>query len=269
MSFVEKLDAESLKYFNEVAQRPFSDQAVFVLNAFYDELKDEAECIYHVAWEKIKYVDMNNKNIHYVHLYSEGKDLDFDMALYLFELLGKFYDDAKNARWREQYPRSVPKEMTAIVRKKEIREKVDVNFDGRVSFLEFLLYQYNLSPKDLMDRSKGGEPTNEALEKAKSALEDVNRKIREYEAEKARLEEQALLPGVKGLSAKNMLAQLGASPLAEELRRLLILAEAAVRIASRGLSSVPKGEGQPRTDGAVWWLNRELLAKQLKYGKKA
>jgi hypothetical protein len=31
--------------------------------------------------------------------------------------------------------------MTSIVRKKELRDKVDVNFDGRVSFIEYLLYQ--------------------------------------------------------------------------------------------------------------------------------
>jgi hypothetical protein len=37
--------------------------------------------------------------------------------------------------------------MTAIVRKKELREKVDVNFDGRIGFLEYLLYQYaSLTP---------------------------------------------------------------------------------------------------------------------------
>jgi len=31
--------------------------------------------------------------------------------------------------------------MTALIRKQELREKVDVNFDGRISFLEYLLYQ--------------------------------------------------------------------------------------------------------------------------------
>ena len=51
---------------------------------------------------------------------------------------------------------------------------------------------------------------------------DVQKKINEYEAYKTRLEEESLLPGVKGLKAKNELAQLHASPLAEELRRLLI-----------------------------------------------
>jgi hypothetical protein len=47
----------------------------------------------------------------------------------------------------------------------------------------------------------------------------VNRRIKEYETEKARLEAEALLPGVKGLKAKNLLAQLETSPLKEELNR--------------------------------------------------
>lgn len=70
--------------------------------------------------------------------------MDFDMALYLFEQLGKFFDDdnskvipgLKGTQWKAQYPKSVPAEMTAVHRKKELRDKVDVNFDGRVSFLE-------------------------------------------------------------------------------------------------------------------------------------
>ena len=34
---------------------------------------------------------MRCRNITYVHLYEEGFDLDFDMSLYLFEQLVKFY----------------------------------------------------------------------------------------------------------------------------------------------------------------------------------
>jgi hypothetical protein len=45
--------------------------------------------------------------------------------------------------------------LTAIVRKQELREKVDVNFDGRISFLEYLLYQYRqfCNPGDFCERS--------------------------------------------------------------------------------------------------------------------
>jgi len=33
----------------------------------------------------------------------------------------------------------MPEMLTALVRKQELREKVDVDFDGRISFLEYLL----------------------------------------------------------------------------------------------------------------------------------
>jgi len=160
----------------------------------------------------------------------------------------------------------VPASLTAIVRKQEIRDRVDVNFDGRVSFLEFLLYQFNLSPKDLMSRKQG---SNEALRLAQAALDDVNRKIREYEEKKRKLTEAAESnggKGIKALAAINELAQLESSPLAEQLRAALIKAEAAVRTAQKVGSSDKDGG---RTDGQLWWLNREIQAKKDKYSKKS
>lgn len=261
-SFTEKLDQKSLEYFSEICKKPFSDQAQFFLNAFWDEYGDQAECIYGVLWEVIKMADMRWRNIKYIHLYNEGCDLDFDMALYLFEQACKFFDEDKNEHWKKDYPKCVPEMLTSIVRKKEIREKVDVNFDGRVAFLEFLLYQFKASPKTLMDRSVRGE--NAAIALAKKALEEVNKKIREYETEKKRLEDIAANEkGVKQLKAINELAQLKASPLWEALQTALIKAEAALRLAQKGLG--PRKEGQPRTDGTMWWLSRELKAKKDKY----
>eukprot|EP00461_Guttulinopsis_vulgaris_P001073 UN01073 len=269
MSFIEKLDPESLKVFNEVSKKTFSEQAMFLLNAFYSELESELVCIYEVLWECIKKVDMDNKGIQYIHKYEEGNDLDFDMALRLFEVVTNFFRDSKNANWAKSNPRSIPKEATAIVRKKEIREKVDVNFDGRISFLEFLLYVYDLSPKDLMDRSKGNAEPIEVTN-AKKALADVQKKVQEYEALKQRLEEESNLPGVKGLKAKNELAQLTSSPLAEELRRLLITAEAAVRKAMRlyGAGTAGAGSG-PSSQATMWWLDYDLQVKKKRYGPQA
>jgi len=211
--------------------------------------------------------------VHYIHLYQEGNDLDFDMGLYFFELLNKFYNDHKDGdTWKANYPKSVPQEMTAIVRKKELREQVDVNFDGRISFLEYLLYQYNASPKDLMDRSAGRELPEEVLA-AMRALEEVNRRVREYETEKQRLTDESELPGTKGLKAKNELAQLHSSPLWEHINKALITAEAAVRIASRkygiGKGDTEGAGGPVRTQGTMWWLERELKTKKEKYGPQA
>jgi len=266
-SFTEKLDGESLKFFTEVALRPFAQQAVAFLNAYWPEVKDEAEFIYSVSWDIMKYADMHSKGISLVYKYDEGHDLDFDIGLYFYEQLCKFTEDPKNKQWTD-YARSVPEMMTALKRKQELRDKVDVNFDGRVSFLEFLLYQYKdvANPADFCQRSMGHDEHPE-IRKARLALEEVNKKIRAYEEEKARLTAESQGTGVKGLGAKNMLAQIESSPLKEELNKSLITAEAAVRIASKKYGGQSgSSDGGASSEGAIWWMNRDLEEKKKKYG---
>lgn len=271
MSFVEKLNPEALEYFCTVTKKPFSEQAVAFLNAYWPEVHEEADFIFSVAWEMMKYADMHNKGIAYLYQYEEGNDLDFDIGLYFYEQLCKFLEDPKNAQWRE-YKRSQPEMMTAIKRKQELREKVDVNFDGRVAFLEYLLHQYRdvANPSDFCTRSMSAGDEHPEIRKARLALEEVNKRIRAYEEEKARLERESEEPGVKGLRAKNMLAQIDSSPLKEELNKALITAEAAVRIATKkfGGVSTPRGTTKPAgpADGAIWWMNRDLAEKQKRYG---
>jgi hypothetical protein len=79
-SFTSGLDAKSLEAFSVACKKPFSEQAQFFLNAFWDEFNDQAECIYSIAWEAIKRADMRWRNVTYVHMYEEGNDLDFDMG---------------------------------------------------------------------------------------------------------------------------------------------------------------------------------------------
>jgi len=167
---------------------------------------------------------------------------------------------------------SQPFMLTAIVRKQELREKVDVNFDGRISFLEYLLYQYKdvANPADFCKRSMGSPDEHPEIRKARLALEEVNKRIRAYEEEKARLEAEAAGTGVRALGAKNMLAQIDSGPLKEQLNKALITAEAAVRIATKkfgGKAFGGEGEGGS-SDGAIWWMNRDLEEKQRRYGKK-
>ena len=276
MSFVEKLAPDALAYFNEVAHQPFAQQAVAFLNAYWPEVHTQSEFIFTVAWEVIKYADMHSKGISLIYQYEEGNDLDFNIGLYFYEKLCHFLEQPANRQWvAPEYAISQPEMMTAIKRKQELREKVDVNFDGRVSMLEYLLHQYMAfaNPADFCTRSMGHDEHPE-IRKARLALEEVNKRIRAYEAEKARLEAESLLPGVKGLTAKNLLAQLDSSPLKEELNAALITAEAAVRIATRKFGGGGGGAGGPRaagvspTEGALWWMNRDLEEKQKRYGKK-
>jgi len=267
-SFTEKLDGESLAFFSEIANKPFSQQAVAFLNAYWDETHDEAEFIYSVAWETVKYADMHNKGISLIYKYDEGHDVDFDIGLYFYEQLCKFCEEPKNkGSWTDKYPRSMPHMMTAIKRKQELRDEVDVNFDGRISFLEYLLYQYKdvANPADFCTRSMGHDEHPE-IKKARLALEEVNRRIRAYEEEKARLTDLAAGEGVKALGAKNMLAQIDASPLKSELNKALITAEAAVRIASKKYGGQGGGAGGGSSDGAIWWMNRDLEEKKKRYG---
>jgi len=268
-SFTEKLDAESLKFFSDIAKKPFSQQAVAFLNAYWPEVGKEAEFIYSVGWDVMKYADMHSKGISLVFKYDEGHDVDFDIGLYFYEQLCKFCEDPKNKKWATEYVRSQPVMMTALKRKQELRDEVDVNFDGRISFLEYLLYQYKdvANPADFCKRSMSAPDEHPEIRKARLALEEVNKRIRAYEEEKARLEGEAAGTGVKSLAAKNTLAQIESSPLKEELNKALITAEAAVRIATRkfGGQSGAHGTDAGSSDGALWWMNRDLEEKQRKY----
>jgi hypothetical protein len=195
------------------------------------------------------------------------------LGLYFFEQLNKFFSEEPGStppvlvglnghKWNLEYPKSVPDQQTAVVRKKELRDKVDVNFDGRVSFLEYLLYQYKASPKDLMDRQAPvAQGTPPEVLAAIAALAEVNKRVKEYESEKARLEDLAEHgTGIKSPKAKNELAQLTSSPLWEQINKALITAEAALRIAQKKYgagSGVSDGSGgAPRVNGTMWWLDR-------------
>lgn len=279
MSFVEKLDAEGMKFFNDTCAKPFSQQAVAFLNAYWNEVGSQADFIFGCGWETLKYADMHAKGVNYIHLYDEGNELDFNIGLYFYEQLCKrLADDKEYKKYASaEFKASQPEIQTAIVRKKELREKVDVNFDNKITMLEYLLYQYKdfANPSDFVTRSMHAPDEHPEIKKARLALEEVNKRIKAYEAEKCRLEEEAKAPGVKGLKAKNLLAQLDSSPLKEELNMALIKAEAAVRMVTKKFGGAKGGgaggdaEASGPTEGALWWMNKDLEVKKQKYGKKS
>lgn len=288
-SFTEKLDAEGLAFFNELAYKPFAEQAQAFLNAYWAEVENQAEFIFAVSYQVMRYADMHTKGVSLVHLYDEGTDVDFNIGLYFYEKLQKKVEQESDGKWlTDEWLPSRPQMMTAIVRKKELREKVDVNFDGRISFLEYLLYQYRefANPADFVRRSLEALKDDEhpEIKKARLALLEVKKAVRAYEAEKKRLEDKSKLPGVKGLTGVHELSQLGASPQWERLNCALITAEAAVRIAIRkyGNGRVAVGGGGPGTgedaigggnapanwtQGTLWWMNRELEEMKAHYGR--
>jgi len=287
-SFTEKLDAEALEFFNEVTKKKHSEQAVAFLNAYWDEVGDQAEWIFGVSWAIMKKEDMDAQGISLIHLYEEGFDFDFDVGLKFYESMHKFSEDPKDLRWKhtvemdqdwksDRWAKSKPTMMTAIKRKKNLKEKVDVNFDGRISMLEYLLDCYSdcgVDPHDFIQRSMKAPDEHPEVKKARLALEEVNARIRAYEKKKHELEEASKKPGVKGKMAINELAQLESGPLKEELNYALITAEAAVRRVSKmfgagGVHSASENGGAAMpTEGAVWWMEKDLEVKQKLYGKK-
>lgn len=275
MSFVEKLDDEALAFFNEVAAKTFQEQAVAFLNAYWPEVGTQAEFLYSVSWEMMKYADMHAKGVSLIHLYDEGQNLSFDIGLYFYEKLVKFVED--NPKWGiDEYKISQPEMMTALKRKQELREKVDVNFDGRVSMLEYLLYQYRnfANPADFTKRAMQAPDEHPEVRKARLALEEVTRLIKIYEGKRYELEEAAKKPGIKGLQATHSLKIFDEGPEKESLNEALIHAEAAVRAACRKFGGSAGGAGgaggdaaSAPTDGSVWWMNRDLEEKKRRYGR--
>lgn len=277
MAFAAALDEDGLAYFNKVAESPFADQAVAFLNAYWGEVASQAEFIFTVAYEVIKAADMDAKGCQLVHHYAEGNDLEFDVGLRFYEMLCKFVED--HPEWAgEEYAISQPEMLTALKRKQELRDKVDVNFDNRISMLEYLLYQYKdvANPSDFVTRSQSQGEEHPEITAAKQKLAEVSAAIAAYEAEKARLEDLAENGGgVKKMKAKNELAQLESGPLMETLNVALITAEAAVRKVNKqfggagGGGSGRKSVAAECATGGVFWMNRDLEEKKKLYGKRS
>lgn len=225
----------------------------------------------------------------YVHHYEEGNELDIDTSLRFFEMLCNVSLSERHHKsfvdtWEKsaEYQKSLPTMMTSIKRKRELKQTVDANGNGKISFLEYLIYQYECDVKDLMRvMAAPFADEDEAIRLARLALEEVQRAIKAYEAEKQRLTELAATnggKGIKALKAKNMLAQLDASPLMEHLNVSLIKAEAALRRVTReakargvnvgGAAQEAKQEAAPmRTDGTMWWMARAIREAKEKYGR--
>ena len=148
------------------------------------------------------------------------------------------------------------KTRTGIQRKEELRD-VDLNFDDRISFLEYCLLHYKVMiltayykrigvpcPHDLSSdgvgiTGVGGELLDElfympaglppALQRA---LDEFFSMKRAKEAKIKTLTAKALLPGVKGLTAKNEIAQLNTRN-QTDMNRLEITLNAAKRKAMK------------------------------------
>jgi len=188
----------------------------FFLNAFWVECGNEAEKIWQWCQKFQEYDQVNGK---------EGNDLD------------EF--------WSHKYLETVGETMT-VIQMREVLKEIDLDNNRRISLLEYCLYKFKQTIKELLKRPQG---MNEELAKAQQALAAVQAEIEKIEKKKSELEAASRGGGVKAMQAKNELSQLLVAD-NTELNKAMLTAEAAVRKAQKlgGLAA----------QGALFWIERDL-----------
>jgi len=221
---MQELSQKQKDEFDRATKITYKDQCCHFLNAFWDEHGKDAEDI----WKHNQtMVDLDKQLYNALppakkpEKYAVGHDLDEFFSHKFLETIGKT--------------------MTAIQFRTEFN-KIDQNVDKRMGMLEYLLWEYKRTTKDLLSRPQGSGEGNKELEKAQALLDEVSVAFNaaekkkdeavaaenELKSEMAKLKEQedvynkktkelegkAEGSGVAAMRAKNELAQhLGEDPL--------------------------------------------------------
>eukprot|EP01136_Pigoraptor_vietnamica_P005187 Opistho-1_new@36447 len=135
--------------FKAVTSKSCVDQAKFFLNAFWKEYSNDAETI----WVYVhKFAALDNKG-------KATQDLDEFNAHRFLEQVG---------------------ETLRVVELRDTLRAIDLDFNKRMALIEYLLFKYKQSIKELLSRPQG---MNEELMKAQQALEAVQQEITNIEIE--------------------------------------------------------------------------------------
>jgi len=239
----QKLNDKDLAFFNKANKTPYNTQAKLFLNAFWNDGVDAlADEIWNFT-QKFIQTDLFLKGLSPLSVDRAGTELD-EHGFHVF------------------LERTI-KPLTVIEAREKLRQ-ADVSFDGKVSLLEFLNWHFKKKADEFVKRAPEDPTDGDAnvtpeMRKANAALAEVRKEILRIEMEKAKLEEESQASGIKGMKAKNELAQLLTAD-QTELNRALLTAEAAVRKVG--------GTGKDVPPGTLWWMNREL-DEMKKYKAKA
>ncbi len=120
-----KVTSEQQAAWSEIVNKKYADQAIWFLNGFWEDVKDHAEDVW--KWvELFGQLDQEKK--------AEGCELD------------EF--------WSHKFLESLGETMTVI----EMREKfrtIDVDFNKRMSLIEFLSFRFKKSIQEVIDAPQG------------------------------------------------------------------------------------------------------------------
>jgi len=226
-----ELDSKVVEQFKTVTSKNHKDQAIYFLNAFWEEHGKEAEDVW--KWTQ-KFIELEKDKWNTDHKdekdkkYTPGTDLDEVLARKVLESFGET--------------------MTAIAFREKIKA-LDIDNNKRIGVIEFCLHKFKCDVKDLLSEKRlVNQGVPQELTDAQHALEEARAELDKVEAKKAQLTAESEGTGVKANAAKAALAQF----LQEdhmELNKALASAEAKVRAAQ-------KLQG-PQPRGGIWWVSRE------------
>ena len=133
-----KVTAEQQAAWSEIVGKNYAGQAVWFLNGFWDEMEAQAEDV----WKWVELFGQLDQEKH-----ADGCELD------------EF--------WSHKFLESLGETMTVI----EMREKfrtIDVDFNKRMSLIEFLSYRFKKTIQEVIDAPQGGN--QEEINNAQAAV---------------------------------------------------------------------------------------------------
>eukprot|EP01118_Nematostelium_gracile_P006061 TRINITY_DN1941_c0_g1_i1.p1 TRINITY_DN1941_c0_g1~~TRINITY_DN1941_c0_g1_i1.p1 ORF type:complete len:251 (-),score=80.84 TRINITY_DN1941_c0_g1_i1:11-763(-) len=234
-----------LQEFKKLTARTYSDQAKFFLNAFWKECSGDAEIIWKYCVKIVELDTQKGKN---------GCDLDEFSAHRFLEQSG---------------------ETKRVVELRESLRSLDLDNNKRMALIEFLLFRYKQTIKELLSRPQGeSEELNKAeenLRNVQDALQDMKTQMAELKKEEdstnqkmAALEKKANDPKL-GQVQRN-----GASNELEQLKKgdNIRIRKGKVQTATKKTEDLVakaqkfiqelQAKGGLASPGTFWWMEREL-----------
>eukprot|EP01083_Nonionella_stella_P082328 227226_1 len=193
--------------FKDVTDKNYRAQAIFFLNAYWDECEEDAE--------KIRF---------YLQLI---QDIDEEKGA-----------DGTHVKDYSGFLRKSKSNLTAVTFKTKMRG-VDLDYNNQLALAEFLIFNYEKQIPEMLSKSDKQE-VSPVVQKAQKAVLDVQAEVAALKAKEADLRAKADGGGVKATMAKQQLEAFLADD-KTDLSRGIISTKSAVRNAQKNDDGVCRG----------------------------
>jgi len=145
----------------ELTRKKYSEQAIWFLNGFWEELEQETENVWNYT-EKFSSLDTRKK---------EGNELD------------EF--------WSHKFLESLGETLTVIQLREKLR-KIDLDANGKMSLLEYLMFKYSKTILEVLNAPQGDpkviQKAQEELQAVQTALDELQKQLQKQKATEADLQ---------------------------------------------------------------------------------